>query len=70
MAYLSYVKVTNFVIGRIFKADDINHVFKPTSTVRNLIRPVRDNIPLATTDVYEVPSSSGFVLIEERNYLF
>lgn len=34
-----------YVIGRIMKNNDIVTVFKPTSKVRDLIRPIKDNIP-------------------------
>lgn len=63
--YLPYLPGTTDKIGRILKAHNIKPVFKPGRKVRELLRPLKDKLPLSTPGVYKIPCSCGAVYVGE-----
>lgn len=59
VAFMPYLEGVTDRIGKLLKRHDIKTIFKPPAKIRQLLRTVKDTIPLQTPGVYAIPCSCG-----------
>ena len=64
-AFLPYVQNITDRVSKLLKKHNIYTIFTPGPKVRDLIRPVKDQLGLRREGVYEVPCGCGQVYIGE-----
>ncbi|KAJ9574561.1 hypothetical protein L9F63_008272 [Diploptera punctata] len=57
-AFLPYVQGTTDKISRVLQKHQIKTIFHSENTISNLLRCAKDNIPLESQGIYEIPCTS------------
>jgi predicted GIY-YIG superfamily endonuclease len=69
LAFLPYVKGTSEKIGKVLQKYAIKPVFRPINKIKDILRPVKDKLPLHASGVYHVKCSCGMCYVGETGRL-